>query len=121
MMKEELIRVPCKNCGTKVPINDLRRNDKGLWVCSNCLIHKYVLMEDIPNVMPQKIPIKSREEIKPVVKKEEKIPYYCTNCKFSFTRARGSPSKGCPYCGKEHSVQRKESAADILREVDSMF
>ena len=121
-MKEELIRVPCKNCGTKVAVNDLRKNDKGLYVCSNCLSHKYVFIDDIPNIMPQKILIKSKEEVKSIVmKKEEKIPYYCTNCKFSFTRSRGSPSKGCPYCGKDYTVQRRESAADILREVDSMF
>jgi len=118
-MKEGLVMVPCKNCGTRVPVNDLRKNDKGLYVCGTCLSHKYVGMKEIPNLLPERFIAKPKEQPKVMVK-EEKIPYYCTSCKFSFTRARGAPSKGCPYCGKEYSVQRRESANDLLKEVDFM-
>ena len=115
------VLVPCKLCKTKVPVTDLRRNKDGLFVCSTCLNHGYLASVDIHDLTPSRFKKQEeKKEVKPVIK-SDRIAYYCTNCKFSFTRPVGSTNKGCPYCNKEHTVQRRESASDLLKNVDEYF
>ena len=117
-MQTTQVLVPCKSCKNKVPVTDLRRNNQGLFVCNTCLSHGYLSSASIQDLMPSKFKkTEEKKEIKPIIK-EERIPYYCSFCKFSFTRPLGSSNKGCPYCNREHTVQRRESAADLIRNVE---
>lgn len=117
MVERGLVFVPCKLCKTKVPYNDLRKNNDGIYVCNNCLDHSTYESslkgkEFRKPVLPSKV--------KPVQKKEQKISYLCTSCKFGFTKPFGSDNKNCPNCGKDYNVQRKQSAEELLRSVDDM-
>ena len=115
------VLVPCKLCKTKVPVGDLRRNKDGIFVCTTCFSHGYLATAEIRDLTPERLrKIEAKKEVKPIFR-EERVPYHCTNCKFSFTRPLGSPNKGCPYCSKEHTVQRRESANDLLKEVNEFL
>ena len=114
------VLVPCKSCKTKVPVGDLRRNDKGIYVCTTCFSHGY-LNPHIKDLTPEKFKQPEvKKEVKPIMM-EERVSYYCSNCKFSFTRPLGAPNKGCPYCNKEHTVQRRESAQDLIKNIDESY
>lgn len=117
-MATSSVLVPCKSCTLKVPVGDLRRNKDGIFVCTTCLNRGFVASVDINKLTPERI---KRVENKQPVVKEQKLSYYCNNCKFSFSRPLNSEGKGCPYCNKEHTVQRKESAQDLLKNVDDFF
>ena len=120
-MESTNVLVPCKLCKNKVPVGDLRRNKDGMFVCATCFSHGYLASVDIRDLTPERLR-KKEDKIEPrQVLKSDRITYYCTNCKFSFTRSLGSPNKGCPYCGKEHTVQRRESASDLIKNVDEYF
>ena len=119
-MVNTTVYVPCKSCKTKVPVGDLRRNNDGLFVCNNCY-NKGAISVNIQDLTPSKFKkVEEKKEVKPMIR-EERIAYYCSNCKFSFTRPLGSSNRGCPYCNKEHTVQRKESAQDIIKNVDENY
>lgn len=117
-MATGLILVPCKLCKTKVSVSDLRRNKEGLYVCNTCLSHGFyeTTLRADEFRRPAELP-----KVQSFIKKEEKVKYFCNSCKYSFTRPIGSASKGCPFCGKEYSVQKRESAAELLRNVDDMI
>lgn|SRR3989344_5476150 len=120
-MANNIILVPCKSCKTKVAVSDLRKNKDGLYVCTTCFSHGYLGNTNIQDLLPERL---KKQDVKKEVKQvyhEERIPYYCSNCKFSFTRPLGSINKGCPYCNKEHTVQRRESAQDLIKNVDEYF
>ena len=120
-MQSTNVLVPCKICKTKVPVGDLRRNNDGIYVCSTCFGHSYLSPPDIQDLTPSKFKkVEIKKEVKPIIR-QERVPYYCTSCKFSFTRPLGSVNKGCPYCNKEHTVQRRETAADLIKNVDDFF
>jgi len=123
VMQSNNVLVPCKLCRTRVHVSDLRRNKDGLYVCPGCFSHGYLASDDILNLAPSRLKkeeIKKEAEIKKS-RQEERVSYYCTNCKFSFTRSPNSENKNCPYCNKEYTVQRRESASDLLRNVDDLF
>lgn len=115
-MVSSMVLVPCKLCKTKVPYTDLRKNKDGLYVCNSCLGH--ILYEASLKSGEFRKPLQSKVQ---VIKKEDKISYLCTSCKFSFTKPFNSEDKKCPNCGKDYSVQRKQNAAEILRDVNDMF
>jgi len=117
-MTTSLVLVPCKLCYTRVPVSDLRRNKEGLYVCNTCLSHGFYESSLRTNQLR-----KPAEEIKaqPMIKKDDKSAFFCNSCKYRFTRPIGSPGKGCPFCGKEYSVQKRESAAELLKNVDDML
>lgn len=113
------VLVPCKLCKNKVQVSDLRRNKEGVYVCSNCLNYGYYGTPALREVSPTRRPL---EISKPTtIKKEEKVAYLCSSCKYSFTKPLGSEDKNCPLCGRDYSVQRKQDAAELLRSVDEMF
>ena len=119
-MRNPSILVPCKKCEAKVNYADLRRNKDGLFVCSSCLSHTYSKSDaEIPNLIQSKIKKEEFKETKNLVK-DTKVVYYCSNCKFSFTRPwNSSELKGCPYCNQLHSIQKKQTANDLLKNIDA--
>jgi predicted RNA-binding Zn-ribbon protein involved in translation (DUF1610 family) len=117
-MTTSLVLVPCKLCKTRVPYNDLRKNKDGLYVCNTCLSHGFYETSLKTNELRKPI---SSVKTQASLKKEQKIPYLCSSCKFSFTKPFGAENKTCPNCGKDYSVQRKQNAAELLKEVDEMI
>ena len=116
-METTIAIVPCKICKTKVPYTDLRRNKEGLYVCNNCLGRSFY---DVASRAEEfRKPLQSK--VKRVFRDDEKIAYVCNSCKFSFTKPMGSEDKNCPMCGKDYGVQRKQSAAELLRDVEDIF
>ena len=121
MMATTNVLVPCKLCRTKVPVGDLRRNKDGIFVCTTCFSHGYLASHDIADLTPERLKKQdTKKEVKPMIY-EERVAYHCSNCKFSFTRPLGSSNKGCPYCNKEHTVQRRENAQELIRNVDEDY
>ena len=118
-MSSGVVLVPCKLCKTKVPVSDLRRNKNGIYVCGNCLNYGSYAKPELRQVTQTRNPLPGKLGLES--KKEERIPYLCGSCKFSFTKPFNTEDKTCPNCGKDFSVQRKQSAAEILRNVDDMF
>jgi len=116
------VLVPCKSCKVKVPVGDLRRNKDGIYVCHNCIGKSYLESSYIEKIVPQTQA--KRTEIKPAEKqvksfiKGGRIPYVCSYCKFSFTLPSSNEARICPYCNREHTVQARGTAQDLLREVD---
>ena len=100
----------------KVNYADLRRNEKGLFVCNSCLGHTYDKSNEIPSLIKKEV-----KQQEPMLKQApSKTVLYCSNCKFTFTRPwNSSELKGCPYCNQKHSVQVKQSAADLLKNIDT--
>ncbi len=120
-MQSTNVLVPCKSCKTKVPVGDLRMNNEGMFVCNTCFSHGYMTNARIQDLTPNKFKAKEeKKEVKPIVR-EVREHYYCTNCKFSFTRPLGAMNRGCPYCNKEHTVQKRESASDLLKNIDDSY
>ena len=115
-MKNVSILVPCKSCNKKVNYADLRRNEQGLFVCSNCLGHTYDKTNEIPSLIKKKVKVQEQMFKQPPSKKV----LYCSNCKFTFTHPwNSSELKGCPYCNQKHSVQVKQTATDLLKNIDT--
>lgn len=114
-----MVLVPCKLCKTKVPYTDLRRNKEGLYVCSNCLNYGVHGIPELRNVTETRNPLPSK--VIRIDRSEERIPYVCNSCKFSFTKPVSAEDKNCPMCGKDYNVQRKQSASELLKEVNDMF
>ena len=118
-MAMSVVLVPCKQCKTKVPYTDLRRNKEGLYVCGNCLNYGFQGIPKLRSTTETRDPLSSK--VVQVSRKEERIPYVCNSCKFSFSKPLGSEDKNCPNCGKDFNVSRKQNASELLRDVDSMF
>ncbi|MEK6841035.1 MAG: hypothetical protein AABX45_00375 [Nanoarchaeota archaeon] len=116
-MTTSLVLVPCKLCKTRIPVSDLRKNKDGLYVCNTCLSHGFYETSLRTTELRKPLPSK----VQPQTKKEEKISYLCNSCKFSFTKPFESEDKNCPMCGKDFNVVRKQSASELLRDVESMF
>ena len=113
------VLVPCKYCKLKVPVSDLRKNKEGVYICSTCLSHGYMQTPNIHDLAPKSKTLEVKKE--QMIKREDKINYYCSNCKFGFSKPSNSATKNCPYCNKEHTVQRKENAQELLKNVDDFF
>ena len=118
-MTTNIAMVPCKLCKTKVPYTDLRKNRDGLYVCNNCLNYGVRGMPELRSTQETRNPLPSR--VVHIDRRDERIPYVCNSCKFSFTKPIGAEDKNCPMCGKDYNVQRKQSASEILKEVNDMF
>ena len=116
-MTISLVLVPCKLCKTRIPVSDLRKNKEGIYVCGNCLNYGYQGMSELRSTSITRQPFQTKQ----VSSKQEKIAYLCNSCKFGFTKPLGSEDKNCPMCGKDFNVVRKQSASEILREVNDMF
>jgi protein-arginine kinase activator protein McsA len=116
-MVSTLILVPCKLCKTKVSVNDLRKNKEGIYVCNTCLSHSYYEKDLRSSQLRKPVDIPKQKEI---IKNDDKIRYLCSSCKFSFTKPFGSNDRNCPNCGKDYSVQRKQNASALLKEVSYM-
>jgi len=116
-MTSSLVLVPCKICKTKISVSDLRKNKDGVYVCSTCLSHSYYEQDLRVNELRKPV---QQNKPQTIVKDDDKIRYLCNSCKFSFTKPYGSGDKNCPMCGKDYSVQRKQNASQLLKEVDYM-
>ncbi|MEK6907247.1 MAG: hypothetical protein AABW45_01850 [Nanoarchaeota archaeon] len=113
------VLVPCKLCKTKVSVSDLRKNKDGVYVCNNCLNYGYSGMPALREVTQTRNPLPSK--VIKIDRSDERISYVCNSCKFSFTKPLSSEDKNCPMCGKDFNVQRKQSASELLKEVNDMF
>jgi len=118
-MATNMVLVPCKLCRTKVPYTDLRKNKEGLYVCGNCLNYGIRGTPELRRVTETRNPLPSN--VIKMDRRDDKVPYLCNSCKFSFTKPVGSEDKKCPMCGKDYSVVRKQSASELLKEVNDMF
>ncbi len=115
------VLVLCKSCKAKVPVGDLKQGKDGKYICSTCYEHGYVsnVMQNVSPDKLKKLQEKPQQQVSNI--QDDRVSYFCNNCKFSFTRPSTSGYRGCPYCNKEHTVQKRESAQDLLKNVDDFF
>jgi rubrerythrin len=48
------------------------------------------------------------------------MKFYCTSCGYSFNprnAARAEPPKSCPYCDKQETLIKEQTANDLLKEI----
>lgn len=95
----------CERCRKSVPISDMKyvpKEDGGrVGLCNACRARS------------------SAAKSIAAAKKEEKIPYFCTRCRYKFKHdPRGLTNLQCPYCGKADKImEHKPTSADqLLRE-----
>ena len=98
--------VTCKNCKSKVPMEDLRADKTGSgWICLSCYENQH---PEIYNKPKEKVQPK-----KPTSPKE--IKYQCQSCGYKFLKDDKFTGK-CPYCDRYGSVKPMQDAESILRD-----
>jgi hypothetical protein len=99
----------CNKCGNKAPANEMRYSVDGKRIiCSKC---QAVEKGGVKESTTQPKTIKGRYEEPAAPKVEATVTYYCTNCRFKFSRRKEIYIRICPYCSKETiSVVPNQSA-----------
>jgi len=46
------------------------------------------------------------------------VRFVCKNCNYRFESGEGFE---CPYCGQEESIEKEQSAGELLQEVESLL
>ena len=123
---DESTLITCRKCKVKVPIKVMKYDLSGSeLICFDCYERQ---VKGIKGTMqthdfssPENVMVRPSE----VRKKETKdtLRYYCTACKFRFSRGKefGYP-KNCPYCSKDAvDLWRDVDAATLLRETEDLF
>lgn len=120
----ENIPITCKKCRVKVPIKLMKYDINGSdLICFDCY-EKQVRgikgkLSDFSSI--ENIAVRPSEARKKETK--DTVKYYCTLCKFRFSRGRefGFP-KNCPYCSKDSvEIWKDVDAATLLKEVEDVY
>ena len=120
----ENIPVTCKRCREKVPIKLMKYDINGSdLICFDCyekqvrgIKGKLSDFSSIENIATRSSEVRKKET-------KDTIKYYCTLCKFRFSRGKefGFP-KNCPYCSKDSvEIWKDVDAATLLKEVEDVY
>ena len=121
---DETVSITCKKCKVKVPIKMMKYDINGSnLICFDCYEREVKAVRGkvsdfsgVENIMVR--PSESRKK-----ESRDTIKYYCTLCKFRFSRGKefGFP-KNCPYCSKDGiDIWRDVDASTLLKENDDLF
>lgn len=116
--------ITCKKCKVKVPIKVMKYDMTGSeLICFDCYERQVKGFKGkMSNFNSVEQALVRPSEVR---KKETKdtVKYYCTACKFRFSRGKefGFP-KNCPYCSKNAvEVWQDVDAATLLKETEDLF
>ena len=119
---DESVLITCKKCKVRVPIKVMRYDTNAELICFDCYERQIKAtkgqLAESSSVEKVIRPSQSRK-----VESKDTIKYYCTLCKFRFSRGKefGFP-KNCPYCSKDAvEIWRDVDASTLLRETEDMY
>ena len=96
----EEVMVPCKKCGSKVPVSALKMDlDEGKMICQDCIKGKHIHKE-----IQKEVFHKEDDRMKSMTKRDRvteshKASHKCSGCGYNFMidTEKNSPNS-CPYC-----------------------
>ncbi len=117
----------CPKCKERISAKDLRADKNGSgWICVTCYNnqHKKPIRTSMPTT---KVFTENDTFVQPPTRKtiqrqtnlEREIKYYCTSCKYKFSKKFEYIGR-CPYCDKP-AVRKEVSSNELLREIDDLI
>jgi hypothetical protein len=102
----------CGKCGAKEPANEMRYSIDGKRIiCAKCQAIESGGVKG-GTTQPTKLMGRDYEEPEP---RQASVNYYCSNCRFKFSRNSKIDIRICPYCSKETiSIVPKQTAQAFI-------
>ncbi|MGV8169654.1 MAG: hypothetical protein ACP5N3_06390 [Candidatus Nanoarchaeia archaeon] len=110
--------VVCRACGRQVRMEQVNFDSNiKAYVCNSCHTRSTPSMGSVkkttktvaekPGIFGGKVEVK-----------EPMVKYSCLKCKYKWSKAKGKPVTGCPYCGDKRVEEVSNEAAKILMDSD---
>ncbi|MFH1072459.1 MAG: hypothetical protein V1743_03445 [Nanoarchaeota archaeon] len=122
-MRNDDVTIRCYKCGKEYSSREMKyMPGETRLVCVHCIAGKKTdqgarvkpLAKETPRKMPMQAGQKTPAIGKP--KTDQLTHYFCSACKYNFTRKVGADILACPYCGKEGFISKKKDASTLLNE-----